>query len=167
MRRLLVETKFTVDDAGAVEGIAWPFGTPDRVGDVIEKGAFTKAIGQPIPMLFAHDQRDAVGLWERVEEKADGLHVRGRLLVDEVERAREVRALMLAGAAPGLSMGFVSLKSAPRRPRGRTISLVDLLEISIVPAPCHPGALVTSVKAAASARSLVDAINRAASALRT
>ena len=38
--RLEFKAAFAVSDAGEITGTAWPFGTPDRVGDVIEKGAF-------------------------------------------------------------------------------------------------------------------------------
>lgn len=44
MDRIEFKAQITVDDAGALSGIAWPFGTPDRVGDVIERGAFRKAL---------------------------------------------------------------------------------------------------------------------------
>ncbi|TPW30314.1 HK97 family phage prohead protease, partial [Martelella alba] len=44
MERFFIETKLAItDDSGAIEGLAWPFGTPDRIGDVIEKGAFAGA----------------------------------------------------------------------------------------------------------------------------
>ncbi len=53
MNRFEVKAALGVDDDGVITGLAWPFGTPDRVGDMIEKGAF----GSPakLPMLFAHD----------------------------------------------------------------------------------------------------------------
>lgn len=144
--RLEIKAALAVDDAGFITGTAWPFGTPDRVGDVIEKGAF----GTPatLPMLFAHDQAQAVGVWESITETDAGLTVKGRLLVDDVQRAREVRALVQAGAVSGLSIGFVSQKATARARGGRTISKLDLHEISIVAVPCHPGATITSMKAA-------------------
>lgn len=146
MNRLEVKAAFTVSDAGEITGIAWPFGSPDYVGDVIEKGAF--AIPAHLPMLFAHDQAQAVGVWESVTETADSLQVKGRLLIDEVARAREVRALVREKAVTGLSIGFVTKKAKARAGGGRTISELDLREISIVAVPCHPGATITSMKAA-------------------
>jgi HK97 family phage major capsid protein/HK97 family phage prohead protease len=146
MDKLEIKAALTVDDAGTITGIAWPFGTPDRVGDIIEKGAF--ASPARLPMLFAHDQAQAVGVWESMTETAEGLQVKGRLLIDDVARAREVRALVREGAATGLSIGFVA-KSAKARPGGgRTITALALHEISIVAVPCHPGATITSMKAA-------------------
>ncbi|MBN9437025.1 phage major capsid protein [Bosea sp. (in: a-proteobacteria)] len=144
--RLEIKAALAVDETGVITGTAWDYNTPDRVGDVIVKGA----IGDHtrLPMLFAHDQRDAVGVWESITETDAGLTVKGRLLVDDVARAREVRALVQAGAVNGLSIGFISQKATARARGGRTISKLDLHEISIVAVPCHPGATITSMKAA-------------------
>lgn len=145
MDKLEIKAAFTVDDAGTITGIAWPFGSPDRVGDVIEKGAMTAPA--TLPMLFAHDQSQVIGVWESIAETAEGLQVKGRLLVDDVERAREVRAMIRSNAVTGLSIGFVTKSSKPRS-RGRTITALSLHEISVVAVPCHPGAQITSIKTA-------------------
>ncbi len=144
MNRLEIKATLAVDDAGEITGIAWPFGTPDRVGDVIEKGAFS-APGK-LPMLFAHDQAQAVGIWESISETSEGLQVKGRLLVDDVARAREVRALVREGAVTGLSIGFQTKAATARRGGGRVISKLDLAEISIVAVPSHPGAQIHTIK---------------------
>lgn len=164
MERIHLETKITTDDTGAIEGIAWPFGTPDRVGDVIVKGAFSGA-ATPMPMLFGHDQGDPVGVWEAAEEREEGLHMKGRLLVDDVPRARQVRALVASGAVRGLSIGFVT-KNARRLSKGREINRLELLEVSLVSIPSHPGARVTSAKSAVTAIRLTELINSAETNLR-
>lgn len=163
MDRLFIETKIFADEAGAIEGLAWPFGTPDRIGDVIEKGAFAGAT-LPLPMLFGHDLNDPIGAWTEATEAPDGLRLKGRLLVDDVARAREVHALVRSGAVRGLSIGFLTRKSAPRK-GGRTISALDLLECSLVSVPMHPGARVTSAKSAAKALAIAEALNRATRAI--
>lgn len=163
MDRLFFETKILADETGAIEGLAWPFGTPDRVGDVIEKGAFAGA-SLPLPMLFGHDPNDPVGAWTEATESADGLRLKGNLLVEDVARAREVHALVKAGAVRGLSIGFLAKKAAPRK-GGRTITALDLIECSLVTVPMHPGARVTSAKSAVEALSIAEAINRAARAM--
>ncbi len=145
--RIEIKAALSVDDAGEITGTAWPFGSPDRVGDVIEKGAFTGPAS--LPMLFAHDQAQVIGVWDEINETDTGLTVKGRLLVDDVERAREVRAMVKAGAVAGLSIGFVT-KGAKRHAKGRTISALELHEISIVAVPAHPRALITSVKSVTS-----------------
>jgi HK97 family phage prohead protease len=165
MDRLFFETKLGVTDTGEVSGIAWPFGSPDRVGDVIEKGAFA-GVSLPLPMLFGHDLNDPVGVWSTAAEEADGLKVSGALLVGKVGRADEVHALVQAGAVRGLSIGFRSKNAAPRKGGGRTIKSLELLEVSLVTIPMHPGARVTSAKTAVEAFRLAEAINRAAAALK-
>ncbi len=143
--RLEIKAAFSVTDTGEISGLAWPFGSADRVGDQIEQGAF-KAMPTTLPMLFAHDQTQVVGVWDQIAETSDGLSVKGRLLIDDVERAREVRAMIRAKAVTGLSIGFQTKKAAPLR-NGRSITALELHEISIVPVPCHPGAKITSLKA--------------------
>lgn len=160
MERLFIETKLLGSDDGSVSGVAWKFGVPDRIGDMIEPGAF-KAARWPIPMLFGHDQNDPVGTWDAGEEKSGGLHITGKLLVDEVARAREVRALVKSGAVRGLSLGFLTRKAQARAGGGRTIKSLELLEASLVTIPMHADARVTSAKSAVQALQLVAAINRA------
>ena len=163
MDRMFVETKIDAGDGGEIEGLGWVFAQPDRVGDVIQKGAFADA-KVPLPMLFGHDPNDPVGAWEVVEEADDGLRLKGRLLVAEVPRAREVQALVKAGAVRGLSVGFRTQK-ADRRGRGRTITKLELLEVSLVTMPCHPGAQVASAKSAVRALHLSALLNRASARL--
>ncbi len=145
--RIEIKAALSVSDAGEITGTAWPFGSPDRVGDTIQKGAFTGPA--TLPMLFAHDQAQVIGVWDEIAESDTGLTVKGRLLVEDVERAREVRAMVKAGAVSGLSIGFVT-KDAKRHAKGRTISALELHEISIVAVPAHPGAQITSVKSVTS-----------------
>ncbi|RWO61127.1 HK97 family phage prohead protease [Mesorhizobium sp.] len=168
MDKLVLETKFTTDDTGEIEGLAWPFGTADRVGDVIEKGAFA-GVKLPLTMLFGHDQNDPIGVWTEAIEAPDGLRLKGRLLVNDVARAREVHALVQSGALRGISIGFVTRKSMPRtsggRTIGRTISQLELLEASLVAVPMHAGARVTSAKSAIKALGIADALNRATALL--
>lgn len=164
MDRIFIETKILADEDGAISGMAWPFGTPDRVGDVIEKGAFAD-VKLPLPMLFGHDPSDPVGVWEAAVEGKDGLQITGRLLVDGVSRAREVRTLVQAGAVRGQSIGFLTRKALPRQGGGRTIKELDLLEVSLVTIPAHPGARVTSAKDAVQALRLAAALQRATAQL--
>lgn len=163
MHRLTLKAQFTADESGTIRGLAWPFGTPDRIGDVIAPGAF-KAAQAPLPMLFAHDPADPVGAWDSIVEKADGLHVSGRLLVNDVARAKEIHALVTAGAVRGLSIGFATKKATARKGGGRTITALDLAEISLCTVPVHPGARITSSKSAAAA--IAGLITAAAAALK-
>ncbi|KAF0172884.1 MAG: phage major capsid protein [Rhodobacteraceae bacterium] len=146
MDKLEFKASFAVDEAGTITGIASPFGTADRGGDIARKGAFAGA-KPPLPMLFNHDQGTPIGVWDSLTETAAGLEVKGRLLVEDVARAAEVRALILAGGLSGLSIGYIATKKAARAGGGRELLAMDLFEISIVAVPMHPGAKITGVKA--------------------
>ncbi|KUF12410.1 phage major capsid protein [Pseudoponticoccus marisrubri] len=141
--RLEIKASLNVEETGEITGTAWPFTTPDRVGDTITKGALTYPA--TLPMLWAHDQAQVVGVWDRIEETEQGITVKGRLLIEDVARAREVRALVSSGAVSGLSIGFQT-KDAKRGAKGRSITKADLHEISIVAVPCHPDARISSLK---------------------
>jgi HK97 family phage prohead protease len=164
VERFFFETKIDATDDGDVMGIAWKFGTPDRVGDVIEKGAFG-AVSLPLPMLFGHDPSDPIGVWTSAHEDGEGLQVKGHLLIKEVSRAREVFAFVKSGAVKALSVGFQTLKAAPRTGGGRVISQLKLMEVSLVTFGMHPGARVTSAKNLGQALRLAEQLNRAAVAL--
>ncbi|MBN9335370.1 HK97 family phage prohead protease [Devosia sp.] len=164
MDRLFIETKLMAEDSGAISGIAWKYDQPDRIGDMIAPGAFAKA-AFPIPMLAFHDMSDPIGVWESAEDKGGAWHVKGTLFVDEVARAREVRALVRGGAIKGLSIGFVAQKAQHRTGGGRLIKTLELFEVSLVTVGMHPGAKVTSAKSAVDALRLVSALNRATAQL--
>ena len=162
MQRLEIKASFAaIDDSGAITGCAWPYNAgPDRMGDLIEKNAFT--FPSKLPMLFSHDPEMPVGVWDEIIETPAGLQVKGRLLVNDVTRAREVRALVQAGAVTGLSIGYSVKKAMGRKGGGRTIQSLELVEVSLVAVPMHPGARVTSAKSASELLAIADAINQAA-----
>jgi HK97 family phage prohead protease len=164
MQRLEIKASFaSIDDSGAITGIAWPYNAgPDRSGDIIEKNAFV--FPAKLPMLFSHDPEMPVGVWDEIVETAAGLQVKGRLLVNDVTRAREVRALVQAGAVTGLSIGYSVNKAIGRKGGGRNIQSLELVEISLVAVPMHPKARVTSAKSASELLAIAEAINEAAAA---
>lgn len=162
--RLIIETKFSAEDDGSIEGIAWGW-SPDRIGDEISKGSF-RDTKLPIPLLFGHDHNDPVGVVTEAIEDSEGLRIKGHLLVNEVARAREVRALVKSGAVRGISIGFITKQAEPRK-GGRLIKALEWLEASLVAIPMHPGARVTSAKSAVEAIRIAEAINRTATALRS
>jgi HK97 family phage prohead protease len=160
MDRLYIETKVISDEAGAIEGVAWRYDQPDRIGDMIAPGAFAKA-AFPVPMLAFHDLGDPIGAWDSAEDKGGEWRVKGRLLVEDVARAREVRALVRAGAVKGLSIGFIAKQASARPGGGRLIKSLELLEVSLVTIGMHPAARPTSAKSAVEALQLAAALNRA------
>lgn len=144
-----------VDDAGVFEGYASLFDEEDLARDVIARGAFAESLRSRGPhgikLLFQHDPTQPIGVWLEIAEDAMGLYCAGRLTLD-VARAREVHALMHAGALDGLSIGFKAVEGR-RDPRtgSRRLTRIDLWEISIVTFPMLPGARVVTVKSEAHA----------------
>ncbi|MBN9241909.1 MAG: HK97 family phage prohead protease [Mesorhizobium sp.] len=161
MDRLYLETKVIGDDAGAIEGVAWRYDQPDRIGDMVAPGAF-KSASMPIPMCAFHDLNDPIGTWDSAEDKDGGWYLKGKMLVQDVQRAREMRALVRAGSIKGLSIGFITKQASTRPGGGRLIKELELLEVSLVTVGMHPAARPTSAKSAVQALQLAAAINRAA-----
>jgi HK97 family phage prohead protease len=141
---------------GTVEGYASLFGEIDQARDMVMPGAFTASLKlrgvRRVPMLFQHDPAEPVGIWLELREDYRGLYVRGRL-IPEVTRARELTALIEAGAADGLSIGFRTVKGRlDPKTRIRKLDQIDLWEISIVTFPLLAGARVRAVKGASPSR---------------
>jgi len=135
---------------GTVEGYASLFSEVDQARDMVMPGAFAASLRQRgirrVPMLFQHDPSEPVGVWLELHEDFRGLYARGRL-IPEVVRARELLALLQAGAADGLSIGFRTVRGRlDPKTRIRKLDQIDLWEISIVTFPLLPGARVRAVK---------------------
>ncbi|MCP5083179.1 MAG: HK97 family phage prohead protease [Alphaproteobacteria bacterium] len=136
--------------SGAFSGYASLFNRPDQAGDILIPGAFTRALAQRgaggVRMLFQHDPSRPIGVWRELREDARGLFVRGQL-TPGVAQARELGALLQAGALDGLSIGFKTRRARHERTSGRRYLLeVDLWEISLVTFPMLPGARVHALK---------------------
>ena len=151
-RAHLAEWKFAEapTDAGVFEGYGSTFGNIDAGDDVMQRGCFAEAVqrrgARGIKLFYQHDPSEPIGVWEDVHEDDHGLYCRGRLLIDAVAKAREVYALMKAGALDGLSIGFRAI-SATRNAAGvRTVEKCDLREVSIVTFPMNEAAKIRSVK---------------------
>ena len=86
--------KLAVDDSYEISGYASLFGEADQGGDVVVAGAYARSLkamaakGQAVKMLWQHDPREPIGIWDEVREDRRGLFVKGRLLKD-VARARD------------------------------------------------------------------------------
>lgn len=135
---------------GTVEGYASLFGEVDQARDMVMAGAFADTLKRRglrrIPMLFQHDPAEPIGVWLELREDFRGLYARGRLIPD-VQRGREVLALVRHGAIDGLSIGFRTVKGRiDPRTRVRKLDAIDLWEISIVTFPLLTGARVRAAK---------------------
>ena len=136
---------------GEFTAVAWAFGEPDRQGDVIDKGAFSKSLAQYAkngnlpPLLWQHDHKEPVGSWLELKETEQGLEGTGRVSL-ETTKGREVYPL-LKSRALSLSIGF---QSSPddiyQKGDFRHFKSVDLLEVSLVSVPANQNAVIREVK---------------------
>jgi HK97 family phage prohead protease len=142
LERKFCETdkELTVINGTRIEGYASLFERPDNGGDVVSRGAYARCLrdlarsGRTVKMLWQHDPREPIGVWDEVVEDDLGLHVRGRLLA-EVVRAREAAVLIEAGAIDGLSIGYRTRRSQRDKQGRRCLSELELWEVSLVTFP--------------------------------
>lgn len=153
IRSYVLQIKAVGDD-GTVEGYGSVFGVRDNYDDVIAPGAYLaslaahKAAGTMPAMLWQHDATAPIGIWLEMVEDAKGLRIKGKLALDTVKGA-EAYALLKMGALNGLSIGFVSKQwTYDRETDVRTLTEVDLWEVSLVTFPANEKARITGVKAA-------------------
>lgn len=136
------------DAQGVIEGYGSVSDVVDLGGDAISQGAFANSLGsgRKVKMLWQHRTDKVCGVWDDVTEDANGLRVKGRLLLT-VEAGREAHELVKAGAIDGLSIGYRTLKSTMRS-NVRVITEAELWEVSLVTFPMNELARVDAVKAA-------------------
>lgn len=143
------ETALVVSEGHVVEGYASLFGKTDQGGDIVQKGAYAASLkrlsarGGRVKMLWQHDPGQPIGVWDEVREDATGLWVKGRIL-PQVEKGREVAALVEAGAIDGLSIGYRTVKAERNGKGQRLLSELELWEVSLVTFPMLPEARVAA-----------------------
>lgn len=145
---------------GQFEGYASVFGAMDMARDVVMPGAFAACIARlgagGIKLLWQHDPAQPVGVWTEISEDQRGLFCRGALNLD-VQRGRELFALLRQRAVNGLSIGFKTVSSqTDKATRTRKLEKIDLWEISIVTFPLLPEARIGAVKQAEAELSPAD-----------
>jgi len=161
-----------IDASGRFAGYASVFGAVDDGGDVVIAGAFAKSLAARgranIRMLFQHDPKDPVGIWEAIAEDGFGLWVEGRL-VGGVPRADALRRLIESRAIDGLSIGFRTVRAQREAATGhRRLLEIDLWEVSIVTFPMLKAArIAASGPAAAADGRLLRSLDAAISTLRS
>ncbi len=144
-----------VKDDGTFSGYGSVFGNVDSYREIVAPGAFKsslaaiKSAGDPLPVLWQHNPDQPIGGYTDLGEDERGLKVSGFLLKDDVALAREAYALMRARVVKGLSIGYyVRADSYDEKSSIRTLTELDLREISVVTFPANEQAQVENVKAA-------------------
>lgn len=143
----------SVGEDGSFSGYGSVFGVLDSYQEVVAPGAFLeslaeiKAKGRPVPVLWQHRSDTPIGIWDALEEDDHGLKGSGHLLIADVAQAREAHALLKARAVSGLSIGYWVRESSYDEKTGvRTLTKLDLVEISLVTFPANDDARVEAVK---------------------
>ena len=155
MERKILEANLQIKQlrpSGIFAGYGSVFGVRDRMGEVVDRGAFSRSLdahrtnGTTPALLLHHDHQRPVGRFEKILEDDSGLYVEGALAMGTPIGA-EAYELLKAGALTGLSIGFIPrLKKYDQADKTEHILDVDLLEISLVSVPANPAAVVTAVK---------------------
>lgn len=142
-----------ITDEGEFSGYGSVFDVVDYYREVVARGAFAASLKEweaedrlP-PVLWQHNSHEPVGPFTKMLEDQKGLYLEGRLLVRDVQRAREARALMEAKAISGLSIGIdVVIDEWNKETQLLTLKQVNLWEVSIVTFPANEAARVEQVK---------------------
>jgi HK97 family phage prohead protease len=153
-KAFVFELKVDAADTGTFSGYGAVFGNVDYGGDIVRKGAFQDSLnnwnskGRMPAMLWQHDSKQPIGVWQNMMEDGHGLHVQGKL-TKGVQKADEAYALMKDGALSGLSIGYKTVDAQYDPDLGiRSLNKLDLLEVSPVTMPMNDMAGITNVKAA-------------------
>lgn len=151
-RSVAFEVRAAGDD-GEIEGYGSVFGVKDAYSDIVMPGAFAASLsahkdaGTMPAMLWQHNTDEPIGVWTEMVEDEKGLRVRGQIVM-ETERGKAAHALLKRGALRGLSIGFVAKQwTYDRDTEIRSVTEIDLWEVSLVTFPANGKATVESVKA--------------------
>lgn len=142
-----------VGDDGAFSGYGSVWDVVDSYQEIVARGAFTDSLaeiaakGRPVPILWQHRSGEPIGAWTNLKEDERGLWGDGELLIADVAQAREAHALAKRRIVTGLSIGYWVRESSYDEKTGiRTLTKLDLVEISLVTFPANDDARVEAVK---------------------
>lgn len=169
-----LQVKAAEEGKGRISGYASVFGNKDSYGDVVVKGAFSSFLHKislskkVVPVFYGHnleDPRANIGRVLSLTEDDYGLKFDAQLDLSGDTYGRVVYEQLKDGRLDSMSFGYQVLDYAIEKDTTELKEL-ELFEISVVPIPANPDALVTEVKAgrAISAKNM-DLIRRAYEAL--
>lgn len=145
-----------VDDKGVFSGYGSVFGVVDSYREVVAPGAFlesldeTRAKNRTFPVLWQHRGAEPIGNWDidSLKEDKHGLAGSAELWLDDAPYARIAHRGMKTRSVTGLSIGYYVRESSFDEKTGiRTLTKLELVEISIVTTPANDEARVDQIKA--------------------
>jgi HK97 family phage prohead protease len=141
-----------VDSTGIVRFYASIYNTPDRVKDIVVKGAYAKTITEnfkEIQHYKNHDSTQMPGVITELKEDDSGLLVTSRLILNTQlgkETYEEYKAMAEAGKSMSHSIGYVPVKEDENAGLNY-LKEIFLYEVStLTKRPAHPDALTVDVK---------------------
>ena len=131
--------------------IASVYSNVDLGGDVVDRGAFDKALreGRTFPLLWQHNPSLSIGSVQ-ISDSDVGLQVEGKLVLEDPQ-ARIALAHLKARTLKGLSIGYDTIKDSIEN-GVRHLKELRLWEVSVVTFPMNEATMVTSVKSIDDAR---------------
>lgn len=144
-----------VSEEGEFSGYLSVFNNVDAYREAVVPGAFQdtlnewKASGRMPPILWQHFSSEPIGPFMKMEEDEKGLYVEGRLLIADLQRAREAHSLVRHRVVSGMSIGFETIgEEIDKERRVRKLTKIKLWEGSIVTFPANQEAQIEAVKSA-------------------
>jgi HK97 family phage prohead protease len=156
-RDVQFEVKAVDEKTGEFSGYGSVFGVVDSVRDVVQPGAFKATLeawaekGHLPSMLWQHQMAEPIGIWTKMKEDDHGLYAEGRVLVEAGPVEKRAYEHLKAKSVRGLSIGYyLPAAGAEYDPKADVFKLnaIELVELSVVTAPCNDEALVDAVKSA-------------------
>ena len=134
------------DIVGTGHGMAVPYNTQTMIGGIRESFApesfqVEDVIGKPL----AYRHGEPIGRITGAENREDGLYIDFDIV--NTAQGRDAAVLARTDSIKGLSVGFMSIKSAMSKARDAiTHTAANLLEVSLTPYPAYATAGVSSIR---------------------
>lgn len=142
-----------VQDDGTFTGYGSVFGVEDSYGEVVAPGAFRDSLGElsakgrRVPILWQHRTAEPIGIYSELTEDDHGLRLKGELAVGFDDLAKRAHGHMKMGSVTGLSIGYWVRESSYDEKTGvRTLTKLDLVEVSLVTFPANDEARIDAIK---------------------
>jgi HK97 family phage prohead protease len=146
----LIESKAFDDDKQVITGIATS-ARVDRMGDVIEMDGVQ--VAPDIPLFLYHDSEKTVGRAQFGKPTKKGIPFTAQLpkVAEEgllKQRIDEAWQMVRYGLITAVSIGFNAIEYSFIENGGIRFIQTEVLELSLVPVPAQPDAVIQSIKSA-------------------
>lgn len=143
----------SLDNSGEFSGYLSVFNNVDQGRDVVDPGAFTDSLaqweksGDSVPVLWQHQASNPIGAFTKLQEDGKGLYVEGRLLINDVQQAKEAHALAKAKVVRGMSIGYgVDSEKFDGKKNVNHLQKLTLVEGSFATFPMNQQAVIQDIK---------------------